>query len=98
MSRSICGSTFTPSMTVMKFASPDQRGTTCMCRCSPTEPPDARPRLKPTLSACGRDTFFSVRIARCPKAISSVISSSVRSSRFATWRYGTTMRCPALYG
>jgi hypothetical protein len=45
-----------------------------------------------------REMAFIARIAFCTKAISSAVSASVRSSSSATRRYGTTMRCPGLYG
>lgn len=85
-------------ITVMKLASPPQRGTTCMCRCSDSEPPAEVPRLRPTLNPCGRETAFITRMAFCVNAISSALSASVRFSSSATRRYGTTIRCPGLYG
>ena len=85
-------------MMVMKFASPPQRGTTCMCRCSASDPPAELPRLSPTLNPCGRDTALITRIAFCVNAISSALSASVRSSSSETRRYGTTIKWPGLYG
>ena len=85
-------------MIVMKFASPLQRGTTCMCRCSASEPPAELPRFSPTLKPCGRDTALITRISFCVNAISSAHSSAVRSSSSDTRRYGTTIEWPGLYG
>jgi len=73
-------------ITVMKLASPDQRGTTCMCRCSASEPPAGRPRFSPTLNPSGRETAFITRIERWVKSISSADSSAVSSSSSATRR------------
>ena len=39
VSASSCGITLVPASTVMKLASPPQRGTTCWCRWSASEPP-----------------------------------------------------------
>jgi len=73
-------------MTVMKLASPPQRGTTCMCRWSASEPPAEVPRLSPTLKACGFEMAFITRIAFWVNAISSLLSASVRSSSSDTLR------------
>src|SRR5262249_44741986 len=98
VSRSSCGTTLEPPMIVMKLASPLHRGTTCMCRCSASEPPADFPRLSPTLKPCGCDTDLMTRITFWVNAISSALSSSVRSSSSETRRYGTTIEWPGLYG
>ena len=85
-------------MIVMKFASPLQRGTTCKCRWSASDPPAEVPRFSPTLNPCGRDTALMTRITFWVNAISSALSSTLRSSSSATRRYGTTIECPGLYG
>ena len=73
-------------ITAMKFASPPQRGTTCWCRWSASEPPATAPRFRPTLNACGADTVRSARSAVRVTVISSADSASSRSSSPATCR------------
>ena len=58
VSDSSCGITLVCPTTAMKLASPPQRGTTCWCRWSASEPPATVPRFRPTLNACGAATRF----------------------------------------
>src|SRR5207244_13303173 len=84
VSASSCGRVLVAPTTVMKLASPDQRGTTCWCRWSARDPPATPPRLSPTLKACGPLTSFSTRMACWVVVMSSEASSPVRSSSSAT--------------
>ena len=96
VSCSSCGIILVCPMIVMKLASPTQRGTTCMCRWSASDPPDTLPRFRPTLNPIGCDTALITRIAFCVNAISSALSASSRSSSSDTRRYGTTIRWPGV--
>ena len=65
VSASSCGMTLVLRRArCMKFASPPQRGTTCWCRWSASEPPATSPRLRPTLKPCGDDADRIATTAR----------------------------------
>ena len=85
-------------MATVKLVSPTHRGTKCTCRCWATLPPAGAPRLSPTLSPAGANADLSASVASRTVSQSSLRSSSVRSSRLATCRYGSTKQWPLAYG
>ena len=93
------GSTRTSPTTDMKLVSPVHRGTTWMCRWSAMPAPAGRPRFMPDVQPL-RPVRLGERHLRAPRQRASArpVPPGVASASVATWRFGTTIRWPLLYG
>ena len=97
--RAAAGSVLVPPTTVMKLASPDQRGTTCWCRWSASDPPATPPRFRPDVEGVrAADLLARTRIACWVIAISSAASSAVRSVELGDVAVGQHHQVPGVVG
>ncbi len=97
VSASSCGRVLVPPTTVMKLASPDQRGTTCWCRWSASEPPATPAEVQPHVER--------VRAADLLEHPDRVLGHLHQLGRLVAGRAprarprgasGSTIRCPGL--
>src|ERR1041384_7154125 len=90
--------TFVSASTGRKLVSPFQRGTMGKWTCRAIPAPAVLPILHPTLNPSGREADRRTAVIFFKWTITSSDSASVRSEREGVCRYGTTRRCPLLYG